>query len=373
VPATPSLPDTPAWPSDFFRGLKVVEFAAVLAGPAVGLFFAELGAEVLKIENRRTGGDMTRGWKAAGEPTDRAWSAYFCSVNWGKTHLLLDLDDPTDRAHALDLARQADVVISNFKPSSSRRMGMDADALRADNQRLVFAQVQSFADTDDDAPAFDIVLQAETGFLHMNGTPDGPPVRMPVALIDALAAHQLKEAILLALLRRATTGLGCTVSTSLEESALASLLNQAANYLNLGMVPQRMGTLHPNIAPYGETFGTADGHAVLLAVGTERQFAQLCSQVLRRPDLLQHVDFQNNAARVQHRDALRGYLAAAIGEWPIGDFLTECRRHGVPAARIRDMAAVFESPVAQAMILEEKMPDGTHTQRVRTNAFKMSC
>lgn len=354
-----------------FKHLKVVELAAVLAGPAVGMFFAELGAEVVKIENRTTGGDMTRGWKLPGEDPQSPHSSYFFSVNWGKKHLLLDLNDPTERQQALDLIADADVVISNFRPSSARRLGMDADTLRAQHPRLIFGQINAFADPEDESPAFDIVLQAEAGFLHMTGEAGRPPVRMPVALIDVLAAHQLKEALLIALLHRERTGEGSTVSTSLLESALASLINQAANYLNTGTIPQRIGTRHPNIAPYGDLFECADGQWALLAVGTERQFRQLCEQVLQRPDLAQHPDFQTNADRVRHRAALCERLAEAIRQHSLADFLEACQQFSVPAARIRDMAQVFELPTAQKMILEETLPDGTPSKRLRTNAFHL--
>src|SRR5262249_16317891 len=121
----------------FFSGLKVVEFASVLAGPAVGMFFAELGAEVVKIENKTTGGDMTRGWKLPLEDPASPVSAYWCSVNWGKKHLMLDLNDPADREEALTLALDADIVISNFKPAAARRWGLDSGSLRARDQSLI--------------------------------------------------------------------------------------------------------------------------------------------------------------------------------------------------------------------------------------------
>ncbi|MBL7796867.1 MAG: CoA transferase [Saprospiraceae bacterium] len=351
----------------FFSGLRVVEFASVLAGPAVGMFFAELGAEVVKIENKTTGGDVTRGWKLPSENPESDRSAYFCSVNWGKTHLLLDLTKPADLQQALDLCDRADVVVSNFKPSAARRMGVDAAALHTRNPRLIHAQVCAWADPEDESPAFDVVLQAEAGFLFMCGEPDGPPVKMPVALIDLIAAHQLKEAILLALLRRERTGQGACVSVSLLESALASLANQATNWLMAGHIPQRMGTRHPNIAPYGDIFACADGRQILLAVGTERQFRQLCG-CLGLAHLPDNPDFENNRARVQHRAALNTVLQEAFLKKDRSAWLAELRAQQVPAAQIRDMAAVFDMPEAQAMVLREGA-----TRRMRTVAFKIDC
>jgi crotonobetainyl-CoA:carnitine CoA-transferase CaiB-like acyl-CoA transferase len=355
----------------FFSDLKVVEFASVLAGPAVGMFFAELGAEVVKIENKTTGGDVTRGWKQPSEDPDSPISAYWCSVNWGKKHLFLDLNDAADRSEAVALALAADVVISNYKPSFARRMGLDAATLRVQNPALIYAQLNSYADPEDESPAFDAVLQAEAGFLYMNGEADRPPVKMPVAMIDTLAAHQLKEGILLALLNRERTGAGGIITTSLMESALASLVNQASNFLMNGHVPQRMGTRHPNIAPYGDVYACADGYPVLLAIGTERQFRHLCA-CLDREDLLQEVDFQTNTARVQHRESLNHQLASTISTWNLDDLMTTFKKHGVPAARIRDMKQVFEIPVAREMVLEETTQDGLATKRMKSIAFKLS-
>jgi crotonobetainyl-CoA:carnitine CoA-transferase CaiB-like acyl-CoA transferase len=355
----------------FFSGLKVVEFASVLAGPAVGMFFAELGAEVVKIENKTTGGDITRGWKQASEDPASPISAYFCSVNWGKQHLFLDLNDPQDQAQARALAVAADIVVSNHKPSSARRMGVDAESLRAQNPALIFAQLDAFADPEDESPAFDMVFQAEAGFLYMCGEPDRPPVRMPVAFIDTLAAHQLKEAILMALLRRTRTGEGATLRTSLMESALASLVNQASNYLMTGIVPQRMGTAHVNIAPYGDIFTCADGQPILLAVGTERQFRRLC-ETLGLQHLLQNPDFRTNAARVRNRAALIEVLKPVLAQYNIGVLMARFKTTGVPAARIRDMKSVFERPEAQAMVLEETTSEGIVTKRVKTVAFSFS-
>ncbi|MBK8557221.1 MAG: CoA transferase [Lewinellaceae bacterium] len=352
-----------------FQDLKVVELASVLAGPAVGMFFAELGASVVKIENKTTGGDVTRGWKLPTEAQDSPISAYFCSVNWGKQHLMLDLTQPSDQQQALQYIQDADLVISNFKPSAAQRFGLDAASLRAQFPRLIYAQLHAFADPEDESPAFDVVLQAEAGFLYMCGEPDRPPVKMPVALIDLLAAHQLKEAILVALYQRERSGQGATVSTSLMESALASLANQATNYLMNEQVAQRMGCSHPNIAPYGDTFTCADGQSILLAAGTERQFQNLC-RVLHLDEIPHHPDFSSNTLRVKHRKELNKLLAAAMVQFPLEALMRECKAAGVPAARIRDMQSVFSMPAAQQMILEENV-GGRSTKRMKTVAFNI--
>lgn len=351
------------------KDLIVVELASVLAGPAVGMFFAELGAKVIKIENKTTGGDVTRRWRLPQEDKERAYSAYYCSVNYQKETLFLDLKDPIDYGAVLDLIGTADIVISNFKPSSARKLQLDAVNLRAQFPRLIYAELSGYGQHSDQ-PAFDVVLQAEAGFMHMNGEVEGNAVKMPVALIDILAAHQLKEGILLALLKREQTGKGSIVRTSLYESALASLANQATNWLMNGHIPQRMGSQHPNIAPYGDTFYTADKKALVLAVGTEKQFARLC-KVLDKSDLLEDDRFKTNAVRVKNREILAEILAEVINKWQRERLLARLQEVQVPVGSIRNMLEVFAQPEAQQMILEEEMADGSKSRRVKTIAFAL--
>jgi len=353
----------------FFKDLKVIELASVLAGPAVGLFFAELGANVIKIENQKTGGDVTRIWRLPNEDKDKDYSAYYCCVNWQKEVLMLDLQSLTDRQKVYDLIQEADVVISNFKLKSATKLGMDYAQLKAINPQLIYAQLTSFGESVD-RPAFDMVLQAEAGFLYMCGEPNRDPVKMPVALIDLMAAHQLKEAILLAIIHRMRTGEGTYVTTSLLEAAVASLANQATNWLMANHIPQRMGTMHPNIAPYGDIFTTKDDKPIILAVGTERQFQSLCA-VLDMASLVENELYATNSQRVQNRVALKEALKPAFLQFDRADILEKLTTKGVPAGSIRNMQEVFEMPQTKEMILEQEFEDGTLTKRVKTVAFQM--
>ncbi len=353
-----------------FKDLKVVELASVLAGPAVGMFFAELGAEVIKIENKKTGGDVTRTWRLPSESLAAPLSAYYCSVNWGKEILMLDLEIPEDKAIVLELIAGADVLISNFKPAFAKKTALDYDTLQQVNPRLIYAQLLAF-EHDDTIPAFDIVLQAEAGFLHMTGEPDRMPSRMPVALIDLLAAHQLKEAILIALLQRERSGKGSFVQTSLMASALASLANQATNWLMAGHIPQRMGSEHPNIAPYGDVFQTADGKSLVLAIGNDQQFRKLC-QCLKLEQLPEDERFRTNPNRVIHRRELVAALRPAFGHFVREELIALFNQNSVPAGSVRNMQEVFELPFAQSMVLEESLPEGGTSKRVKTVAFTVS-
>lgn len=354
--------------NEVFRGLKVVELASVLAGPSVGMFFSELGAEVIKIENKKTGGDITRKWKLPSEPRDNNYSAYFSSINYKKKHLFLDLKNQVDYQHLLSLIKGADIVISNYRDIQASNLKVDYDTISQINPEIIFAVLTGFGEHNP-RPAFDVVLQAETGFIYMTGEPNRPPVKMPVALIDVLAAHQMKEGILIALLQKEKTGKGCLVETSLYQAALASLVNQATNWLMAGHIPQAMGTLHPNIAPYGDIFYSKDHKAIVLAVGTENQFIALCNAL--KIDIFNHSNFNNNTQRVLNRKELSTHLTSAIIQLNINDLEKLFLAQEVPYGRIRNMQEVFELPQAQQMILEETMDDGGISKRVKSVAFEI--
>jgi crotonobetainyl-CoA:carnitine CoA-transferase CaiB-like acyl-CoA transferase len=351
---------------ELFAGLKIVELAGVLAGPAVGMFFAELGATVLKVENPLNNGDVTRSWRLESELENRQ-SGYYCSVNYNKTILWADLNKTEDFEIVLKHIATADVVIANFKPSSAKQLGLDANALRKKFPKLIYAQISGYG-IDDETPAFDVVLQAEAGFMYINGEADNKPLKMPIALIDVLAAHQLKEAILIALLNRFKTGLGATVHISLYNAALASLANQATNYLMGGKIPKRMGSLHPNIAPYGETFYTSDKKAIVLAVGNDKQFESLC-KCLRLENDLDLNDFKTNVLRVKNRLKLEQILANAFSKWDSSMLLDELKNNKIPFGDIRSMDEVLNNEKAQKMILVETLQDGQITKRMATAAF----
>ncbi|MEM7573742.1 MAG: CoA transferase [Bacteroidota bacterium] len=347
---------------NFLSSLTVIELASVLAGPAVGQFFAELGAKVIKIENARTQGDVTRSWKLPTEDSASEESAYYRAVNWGKSTQLLDLRKSKDQTIVHELVKEADVVISNFSPAAGRKLAMDGPTLRALNPQLIFARLDAFS-PESRRPAYDIVLQAETGFLSMNGTAAGQLCRMPVALIDILAAHQLKEGILLALLRRATSQKGATVTASLYHSALASLANQATNYLIADQIAQPMGCQHPNIAPYGDIFELADGARIVLAIGSDQQFSALCDLL----GLPQVERFQDNQLRVQNRSALIDYLQLGLAKRQYEELAAAAEAARIPIGRIRNMAEVFALAAAQSQLLH--YPNGDRA--VKTVSFQL--
>jgi crotonobetainyl-CoA:carnitine CoA-transferase CaiB-like acyl-CoA transferase len=355
--------------SNLFSDLLVIETAGILAGPSVGLFFAELGAQVVKLENVRTGGDATRQWKLPQEDPASPISAYFCSVNWGKEHRLIDLKSAAGKAEMDALLTRADLLITNHLAANATELGLDRARLRSLNPRLVHGHIKGFADQAE-RPAFDVVLQAETGYISMSGTDGDHLAKLPIALIDVMAAHQLKEGLLIALLQRERSGEGAYVEVSLEEAALSGLINQASNHLMTGAVARPIGTLHPNIAPYGETFCCADGGRIILAVGTDAQFRALC-RTIGLPHLPDDTRFSSNTERVRHRIALAQELAAPIAEQARKPLLDALIAAGVPAGAVLDIAEVMRTPAAQAMVLEDEV-DGRPGRRIRGNAFRLT-
>lgn len=352
--------------ADYLKNLKVVELSSVLAGPAVGMFFAELGAQVTKIENKPAGGDLTRKWKLPSEDPAASISAYFASVNYGKIHLMADFKNAHDLAMVREKISHADIVIVNFKKGDEEKFGLSYQEVAQLNSTIIYAHITGYG-PHESKTAFDVVLQAETGFMYMNGTPASGPVKMPVALIDLMAAHQVKEAVLLALIKKQQTGKGSYVHTSLYASAIASLANQASNYLMCAHVPQPMGTLHPNIAPYGEMLPTKDGALIVLAVGTDTQFKSLCT-ALDLQALASDERFATNTARVQHRHELQELLSAPALQQNSEQLLQKLLNYQVPHGRVNNMQQVFEHALAQNMVLTGQT-EGQSTTCVSTIAF----
>jgi crotonobetainyl-CoA:carnitine CoA-transferase CaiB-like acyl-CoA transferase len=348
-----------------FKQLKVIELAGVLAGPAVGMFFAELGAKVIKIENKNTGGDVTRAWKLPSEDPNSKTSAYFYAVNYGKKHIFLNLKNESDYKKIVQLMSTADLVISNFKNGDDKLLKLDYSTLKKINPRLIYASLSGFGE-DSNRVAFDLVMQAETGFMSMNGSPDSGPIKMPVACIDLFAAHQLKAGILTALWRREKTGKGMKVSTSLFDSAIASLANQATNWLIAHQIPERTGSLHPNIAPYGEMFQTKDKYDITLAIGSDRQFQKLCEILELKPNK----KFERNTQRIANRKLLYTVLYEKIKAKKMDWLARNFEKHEIPYGQIKNLKTVFSEQKSRHLLLDY---DQSNTIKIpKSVSFKLT-
>jgi crotonobetainyl-CoA:carnitine CoA-transferase CaiB-like acyl-CoA transferase len=316
--------------------IRVIDLSRVLAGPFATMMLGDLGADVTKIE-RPGSGDDTRGW---GPPYDAGGEAtYFLAANRNKRSIALDFKDAGDLAEVRRLALEADVLVENFRPGFLDGIGLGYDALRAANPGLVYCSISGFGrGAGAELPGYDMLVQALGGLMSITGEPESEPQKAGVALVDVLAGLFATVGILAALRHRDATGEGQRVDIELLTSLLAALVNQASAFTAGGVVPVRMGNMHPSIAPY-EVMGARDGHLVI-AVGNDRQFAHLC-EVLGASGLAVDERFATNPARVGNRDALRAELEARLvardaEEW--AELLTAAR---VPAGTINDLAGAF--------------------------------
>ncbi len=318
-------------------GLRVLDFSRVLAGPFATMMLADFGAEVTKVE-RPGVGDETRSW---GPPyDDRGQATYFQSVNRNKRTIALDLTFDADLERAQALALESDVLVENFRPGVMDRLGLGYEQLRPLRPQLIYCSITGFGSGAGALlPGYDLLVQALGGLMSITGAPDGEPQKVGVALVDVLAGLFSTVGILAAARHRDATGQGQLIEVSLLSALLGALVNQGSAYTIAGVVPQRMGNAHPSIAPY-ELLETGDGEMVL-AVGNDRQFGALC-EVLGIPELASDPRFATNGDRVEHREALREALLAALRGRPAREWATRLTEARVPAGVVNDIGQAFE-------------------------------
>ena len=348
-------------------GISVVDFSRVLAGPLVGMTLGDLGADVVKVE--APGGDDTRRWLPPSDAQGRA--SYHHAANRNKRSVALDLDRAPDLALARQLCERADVVVSNFKPGTLERFGLDYATVSSESSQVVYCEISGFGEQGGrDMPGYDPLVQALGGLMSITGPPEGEPQKVGVALVDVLAGLFSTVGILAALRHRDTTGEGQRVEVNLLSSLLAALVNQGSAYTAGGKVPTRMGNQHPSIAPY-ELLRTGDGDLVL-AVGNDRQFASLC-EVVGEPALSTDPRFAVNASRVAHRVELRDALERVLSTQSAPTWATALTAAGVPAGVVNDMATAFRlaADLGLEPVVDVPRPDGT-TVALTRNPIGMS-
>lgn len=316
------------------EGLVVADFGRVLAAPYATMLMADLGAEVIKIE-RPGAGDDTRAW---GPPfTDDGESTYFLSVNRNKSSRVLDLRTDEGRDAALALAAEADVVIENFLPGVMDRLGLGPDDVRAVNDDVIYCSVTGFG-RDSQMPGYDLLVQAMSGLMSVTGPSPDEPTKVGVALLDIITGLHATTGILAALRHRDRTGEGQRVEVNLLSSALSALANQASAHLLTGVVPVATGNEHPSIAPYA-LYRTAD-RPVILAVGNDRQFASLATE-LGVPQLASDARFETNAARVAHAGELTAELERLLESDGADAWSQRLLAAGVPCGPVNTLPDAF--------------------------------
>jgi len=333
--------------------LRVLDLSRILAGPWATQMLGDLGADIIKVERPVTGDD-TRGWgppfadamtgDAAVDAAAR--SAYFCSVNRNKRSLAIDITAPEGADILRRLVRESDVLVENFKVGGLAKYGLDYESLSAINPRLVYCSITGFGQDGPDAAraGYDFMIQGMGGLMSVTGEANGMPMKIGVALVDVLTGTNAATAILAAVMHAARTGTGQHIDMSLFDVSVASLANQAMNYLVSGTAPGRLGNAHPNIVPY-QAFATADGH-IILAVGNDSQFRKFCT-IAGLDGLADDPDYATNKARVINRENLLPAIEAAMAGQATRWWLEQLAGAGVPAGPINTIDAVLDEPQAR--------------------------
>ena len=346
------------------EGIRVLDLSRVLAGPWCGQIFADLGAEVIKVERPKTGDD-TRMWGPPwmkndnGEDTREA--AYYQSANRNKMSIAIDMATPEGQELVRALATESDVLIENYKAGSLKKYGLDYETLKEINPRLVYCSITGFGQTGPRAPepGYDFIIQGMGGLMSVTGEkddlPGGGPQKVGVAFADLTTGLYSTIAIQAALLNRHITGLGQHVDKALLDVQVALLANQGMNYLASGKVPGRYGNAHANIVPY-QVFKAAD-QDFIIACGNDKQFVAL-SQAIGLPDLPNDPRFTTNALRIQHRQEIGDLLSKHFRSNQAKYWVEAIHAVKVPVGLINNLEQAFQEPQVQArnMLIEMQHP-----------------
>jgi formyl-CoA transferase len=331
-------------------GIRVLDLSRVLAGPWCTQLLADLGAQVIKIE-KPVVGDDTRHWgppwhDSGGERV----AAYFLAANRGKQSAAIDFATEEGAQLVRRLAKDADIVVENFKVGGLTKFGLDAASLHAVNPRLVIASITGFGQDGPYATraGYDYIIQGMGGLMSITGRPNdqpgGGPMRVGVAVADLFTGMYTAVAIVSALYRREKTGQGAHIDMALFDTQLAMLANQASNALVSGKDPPRQGNTHPNIVPY-QPFDAAD-QPIIIAVGNDGQFARL-AEICGHPEWASDERFATNAARLENRETIVGAVAECILEKPAQHWLEMLEKAGVPAGPINSVTQALNDIQAQ--------------------------
>lgn len=343
------------------RGVRVLDLTHVVAGPYASKYLAMFGAEVIKIENPRTGGDINR----FTGPFVNDFSIRFCNLNHNKQSVVIDLTAPEGKELFLKLVKESDIVLDNFRPGVLDKLGIGYEAMQAVNPKIVWGSVSGFGSYGPyrDLPAYDVISQAMSGIMYLNGSEEDPPMKVGTSIGDIVAGINLVVGVLAALREADQTGYGRRVEVSLVDSLVSSLMMDYVGYLHDGTVPPRLGNQYREWAPYG-VYQASDGYYVL-GVGTNAFFKVLATDILGRPDMAENPDYASHPLRVEHREE----IDAVINDWSlrhtVEEICTELARHGIPYSRIntiRETAADEHIGKVRNMFPSYEQPDiGTVT------------
>lgn len=349
-----------ARPHGALKGLKVLDLSRVLAGPWATQFFADLGADVWKIE-KPTGGDDTRSWGepinfkretqnnpnaqvSSDSPNDselqESISAYFMCANRGKHSVSVDITTEKGQRIVKQLAAKADVLVENFKVGNLGKYGLDYASLSKLNEGLIYCSITGYGQTGTKAklPGYDAMIQAASGLMSLTGEPGGGPQKTGVAVSDLLTGMYACSGILSALYHRQNTGKGQHLDVALFDTQLACLANQGSQYLATQKSPKRYGNAHPSIAPY-QTFQCKDVE-IMIAIGNDQQFRVLC-EILELNELVGDSRFTSNNERLRNRTLLVEKLSSVLNSRTAPYWASQFTEKGIPCSPVNDLPSAF--------------------------------
>jgi len=333
----------------FLSDVRVLDLTRVFAGPLCSQVLGDMGADVIKVEHP-VRGDDTRDWGVRIGDTE---TPYYNSVNRNKRSLTLDLKQPRARQILMDLAKQSDVVIHNFKGGDVERMGLThADFLQV-NPSILYCHISGYDQHGPERgrPGYDLVIQGESGLMSLNGEKDSPPLKFGVAVVDMFTGMHAAQLILAALYQRKTDGKPRLLEVALFDSGLLISAYYGLEALRMGQEPEKYGNNHPSIVPYG-VFDAADGRLVI-TVGNNTQYEKFCRHVLERDHLIDDPRFSSNLKRREHRDALVPLLLAEIKQHPKALLLKRLSENGIPCGEVLGVLEALQSDrVAASGILK---------------------
>ena len=334
--------------------LTVIDLSQVMAGPSCCQLLGDLGARVVKGEPTGTG-DHTR--QSMGHRMPGGESSAFLAVNRNKEGIAIDLKQDAGRDAFYRLVRGADVLVENFRPGVTSRLGVGYETLSELNPRLIYASISGFGQTGPcaDRPGYDLIAQAMSGIMSVTGEPGGAPVKAGVPVADLAAGLYCAAGILAAWIAREQTGRGQYIDTSLYEAGLALSVWETAELWATGRVPQPLGSAHRMSAPY-QALRTRDGH-ITVGANNPRLWERLC-RILGRDDLLADPRFTTNAGRMEHRDVLAAELESVLTGRETAEWETALLAAGVPCGPIRDYEQVARDPhtLAREMVVTMQHP-----------------
>jgi formyl-CoA transferase len=346
------MPDSAATES-LLSGYRVLDLCRILAGPYCTMILGDQGAEVIKVERPGTGDD-TRTW---GPPFAGGESAYYLCCNRNKKSIAVDLKNPVGADLVRELARVSDVLVENFTPGLMKRHGLDYEALRAINPRLVYVSISAYGQDGPyrDRPGYDMVLSAVGGLMWITGERNGKPCKVGVAITDVLTGVYASGAIAAALLWRERSGRGQRLDISLLDAQVSALANIASNYLVAGQEATRWGTAHESIIPY-QVFDTRD-RPVAIAVANQKLWVRFC-KVVGRQEWIEDPRFESNARRVEHRETLLPLVAELMAGKTCDEWMRLFVDAAIPCGPVNDMQRLFADPQVRhrGMIVEVPHP-----------------